>query len=444
MSPRLRAQARLAVIFVLLVCVPIVIGVAFLARSAEANQETTLDQRLLLDVQVARRQLMSIADGAAQRAAAVARRADVQVALLHRDAAAIARIESGDPALELKPGPARADPLRERGLLRSSVLVDRGRVIGRVSVFVSFETLLSRLGSPPAVTRRSGLLISRDQVVVAAPSALRGLRLPDATAATLETDQGRVRVVTRPVETSTGSRLRLGAYAAADAAASGTPSRRFLIAAVVLLVSAAAAMLALSRPILHSISQLANAAEQADTDVLTGLATRRSFRKQVDLELRRSARTGAALAVILADLDYFKAVNDRFGHGAGDAVLVNFARSIQHALRDGDVAARYGGEEFSILLPAADLSDAARVAERIRAEFARTPIRTRNGSTVYATSSFGVAAFGPDGRTIDDVLHAADNALYAAKAAGRDCVVQASEHARAEPQVDVRERLDSI
>jgi diguanylate cyclase (GGDEF)-like protein len=443
MSPRLRAQARLAVIFVLLVCVPIVIGVAFLARSAEANQETTLDQRLLLDVQVARRQLMSIADGAAQRAAAVARRADVQVALLHRDAAAIARIESGDPALELKPGPARADPLRERGLLRSSVLVDRGRVIGRVSVFVSFETLLSRLGSPPAVTRRSGL-ISRDQVVVAAPSALRGLRLPDATAATLETDQGRVRVVTRPVETSTGSRLRLGAYAAADAAASGTPSRRFLIAAVVLLVSAAAAMLALSRPILHSISQLANAAEQADTDVLTGLATRRSFRKQVDLELRRSARTGAALAVILADLDYFKAVNDRFGHGAGDAVLVNFARSIQHALRDGDVAARYGGEEFSILLPAADLSDAARVAERIRAEFARTPIRTRNGSTVYATSSFGVAAFGPDGRTIDDVLHAADNALYAAKAAGRDCVVQASAHEKSEPHVDVRERLDSI
>jgi diguanylate cyclase (GGDEF)-like protein len=247
-------------------------------------------------------------------------------------------------------------------------------------------------------------------------------------------------MVMAPFGSSDGEALRLAAYAPAALVVSGQRRWQFIVAAIVLLVSAAGAMLLLSRSILRFISQLANAAEQADTDALTGLATRRSFRRQVDLELRRSARSGAAVSVILADLDFFKTVNDRFGHGAGDAVLVSFARSVQRALRDGDVAARYGGEEFSILLPAAELADAARVAERIRADFARTRTVIRDGSTVYATSSFGVAVFDATTRTIDDVLHAADNALYRAKAAGRDCVALADEVCAVQPEKEGAER----
>jgi diguanylate cyclase (GGDEF)-like protein len=421
-APRLRIQARLAAIFVALVCAPIVLGVWLLEQSATKTQQSSLDQRLILDLQIARRQFLAISSEAGAQATAAARRPDVQRALMHRNRAAIRRIERADRSLELHLGAGSLNPVRRGAtLLGTSKLTSGGHIIGRVGVFVGLDDLLTRLGSPPSAALGSGVFVARGGHVIAGPSGLRGTATAGGTE-TLPIATHGIRVVSVPF--AAGSPLRLGVYGAA--AASGYVRRwQFLVAAIVLLLSAAGAMLVISRSILSSISQLANAAEQADTDALTGLSTRRGFRRQVDLELRRSARSGALLSIVVADLDYFKAINDRYGHGAGDAVLVNFAHAVRRALRDVDVAARYGGEEFSILLPSAGLSDAARVAERIRSDFARTPTQIRDGSTIYASSSFGVAQFGSSWRTIDDVLHAADAALYKAKAAGRDCVMLA-------------------
>src|SRR5437764_2233897 len=124
---------------------------------------------------------------------------------------------------------------------------------------------------------------------------------------------------------------------------------------------ASQAVVALDNARLHRIVE-----KQARIDGLTALANRRHFEDQLAAELARVERFGGPLAVVFADLDAFKDVNDRFGHPAGDVVLREFARTLEEGIRDIDLAARWGGEEFVLLLPGTDLAGAARVAERIR------------------------------------------------------------------------------
>jgi diguanylate cyclase (GGDEF)-like protein len=161
----------------------------------------------------------------------------------------------------------------------------------------------------------------------------------------------------------------------------------------------------------------------ARIDPLTGIANRRAFFAAFDAEINRAQRTGAPLSVAILDLDHFKRVNDRAGHRAGDAVLESLGGLLRSSLlRQGiDVPARLGGEEFGLILPGADLNGAAAVAERLRRAFHVAP-HTRLG-----TLSGGVATLGPQYETPDDLLQAADQALYAAKEAGRDRIRRAPE-----------------
>ncbi len=161
---------------------------------------------------------------------------------------------------------------------------------------------------------------------------------------------------------------------------------------------------------------------EAVTDGLTELPNRRQFEDKLAEELVRVERFGGPLSVILADLDSFKQVNDRHGHLAGDDVLRAFAAVLREAVRDVDTAARYGGEEFAILLPGTDLDGAALVAERIRADMASRRVETFPGAVVTVTASFGISAY-PEEPTQEKLFAAADDALYAAKAAGKNRVV---------------------
>lgn len=179
---------------------------------------------------------------------------------------------------------------------------------------------------------------------------------------------------------------------------------------------AAQSVIALENARLHRIVE-----RQARVDGLTGLANRRHLEDQLATELSRIERFGGSLAAVIADLDDFKNVNDRYGHPAGDVVLREFARTLQEGIRDIDTAGRWGGEEFLLLLPGTDLDGAAHVAERIRRAFADRFVHSAEGDPIPGTASFGVAAV-PDSATADGLLAAADAALYRAKRSGKNRV----------------------
>ena len=165
---------------------------------------------------------------------------------------------------------------------------------------------------------------------------------------------------------------------------------------------------------------------QSYVDGLTGIANRRHFDVAFDRELRRALRNDGQLALLLMDIDSFKAYNDHFGHQQGDACLTLVAEAFAAMLqRPADLAARYGGEEFAAVLPDTSAEQAAQHAEAIRARIAALGI-THAPAAVrpHVTMSIGVASFDKDHLcTIEAMLAAADACLYAAKRAGRDCVI---------------------
>lgn len=247
----------------------------------------------------------------------------------------------------------------------------------------------------------------------------------------------------------------LGAAASADVLAHlGTAARRrvrharSLLAAALVAVLAAAfdsagllalglgasIEIALSGPaffVLMSVllaalaDRLARLRLAASTDPLTSLANRAVLFDRIGLEIARARRGAHPVALAILDLDGFKGFNDRYGHVAGDRLLVAVAAAITQAVRDTDLAARFGGDEFVVLLPEADATRAVACLERIRKGIGRARISgTRDGTTVSA----GVAVFDPNVRASVSVsawLRQADAALYAAKAAGRDRVLVA-------------------
>jgi diguanylate cyclase (GGDEF)-like protein len=164
----------------------------------------------------------------------------------------------------------------------------------------------------------------------------------------------------------------------------------------------------------------------AATDPLTGAANRRHFGERVQAEISRAQRQGTALSVLAMDLDHFKLVNDRYGHLAGDEVLKAFVDGIKNELRPVDLVGRFGGEEFMVLLPGPAEEPAFRVAERLRRLVGQMQIIV-DGTTLQVTVSIGVAQYGGDGTTPEELFKAADRRLYQAKLKGRNQVVGLSD-----------------
>ncbi|HEY8698685.1 MAG TPA: diguanylate cyclase [Rhizomicrobium sp.] len=163
-------------------------------------------------------------------------------------------------------------------------------------------------------------------------------------------------------------------------------------------------------------------ARLASTDSLTGLPNRRYFLETANLEVERAGRFGVAASVAMIDVDRFKAVNDTYGHAAGDDALRCLAQVCRKALRHIDVLARIGGEEFAVLLPGTDEAGAVSVAEKLRQAVCKAQVGS--GKDRFPISaSFGVGAVRGGDRSVDACLGRADKALYAAKQAGRNCVM---------------------
>jgi two-component system, cell cycle response regulator len=161
---------------------------------------------------------------------------------------------------------------------------------------------------------------------------------------------------------------------------------------------------------------------QATHDPLTSLWNRGVIEELLSHEIYRSRREKTCTVVMLCDVDHFKKVNDTYGHATGDDVLRELARRLQHGVRSYDMVGRFGGEEFLVILNKCDAERASIRAENIRSAVADKPFRTR-GPSLEITISLGLALSTDfDGRNLDEILGAADMALYAAKKAGRNCV----------------------
>jgi diguanylate cyclase (GGDEF)-like protein len=165
--------------------------------------------------------------------------------------------------------------------------------------------------------------------------------------------------------------------------------------------------------------------EQAIRDPLTGLYNRRFLDEILAKQISLSARGNSVFAVVMIDIDYFKSVNDRYGHAAGDIILRSLSDLLSHRSRAGDTVCRYGGEEFAVIMCDTSIEHATRRVDEWRAEFA-TLCHAIDGDDVARTFSAGVAGHPIDGIDAATLLKSADAALYAAKAAGRNQVKSAA------------------
>ena len=211
----------------------------------------------------------------------------------------------------------------------------------------------------------------------------------------------------------------------------GTPHAARVEALTAALAAATAEIARLRDACARQARELAVAREQyraaqreASTDALTGLANRRSFLDHCERQTAIARRYGAPYALLLIDVDHFKACNDIYGHAAGDLVLRAVGATLLASIRQPDLAARYGGEEFVILCPNTDARKAALLAERVRRAIAAArPEAAGLELPPGVTASIGVATFQPDDPHVAAVIDRADRALYRAKREGRDRVV---------------------
>jgi diguanylate cyclase (GGDEF)-like protein len=205
------------------------------------------------------------------------------------------------------------------------------------------------------------------------------------------------------------------------------PDGSVVMGLVVIRIVLATASLAVGRLAIAAIARWVEREnlyrEMSTIDGLTRLCNRRSFIERSESELSRSRRFGdIPVACVMIDLDHFKKINDTYGHHAGDQVLVAASAILMHNRRQYDEVGRYGGEEFALLLPNTSAEAAMIVAERIRCTIAGTPVQV-DGHRILMTASFGVAAYpNKDISCLNDLLKAADRALYVAKETGRNKV----------------------
>ena len=169
---------------------------------------------------------------------------------------------------------------------------------------------------------------------------------------------------------------------------------------------------------------LAREAAQGGRDGLTGLLNRRALQERAQAELNRAARERRSVGVVMLDLDHFKAINDRFGHAAGDEALRKVAEVLERSPRDYDLSGRWGGEEFLVVLPGATLAQACVVADRIRSAIEEVALDVGQREPLLLRASLGVVAAPPSAQAVplEEIVKQADEALYRAKATGRNRV----------------------
>ena len=361
-----------------------------IVRDEVRNVTRSIDFDVRDAAQTAQARFMRLLDRRQLHAVAAASSPRLQRAIGHHDAKALARFARGNDLFVEVGGRTYGRRLQD-ALTARAQLVSHGRQIGSIVAELPLDSTTLRqmsAGAAPGVRL--------------VPVDLRG------SGPTSQTKHG----VTLPLAQAVGIRAFLP-----GPIESHRKNSAYLRVAEAGLLALAALMLltlVLTRPLLRAFRWTEEQASEARIDALTGLANRRALEEILAAEISRAHRFTHQLAVVLLDLDRFKEINDSFGHAAGDVMLRAVSRLLISLARQGDTVARWGGEEFVVVLPETDLEGARRFAERLR----RT-IEAHSVGDMHTSASCGVATMLPED-SVEELLGAADQALYQAKSNGRN------------------------
>jgi diguanylate cyclase (GGDEF)-like protein len=325
-----------------------------------------------------------------------------------------ARIVLRDHALGRLPAGTR--------IAATATMASGGRVVARVTIAVPMDrSLLDVLASATPMPKHAALvLVQNGRVIAGGPIGARaeirhqrvgfGSVVFEAKAAKLGV-AGTSIVAVEPVS-------------AVDARVNDY-RRKLLFAAAITLALAAGLATRIARPVARVLGDIARLTRQAQTDALTNVANRRALDERLDDEVDHARRLGTHVGFLIADIDNFKSINDRYGHQIGDEVLRAVAQVFADAVRELDLPGRYGGEEIAVVLPGTNLAGSRNTAERIRKLVDDLRVTSPEGEFVRVTASFGAACF-PTHGTVEELVAAADASLYEAKRTGKNRVVTAT------------------
>jgi diguanylate cyclase (GGDEF)-like protein len=416
-----RAALQLLAGLLVVAGIPVVATVRILDANALRNERARADAALQVQLQQAGQTLQTMSDNAAGRAEDLSRSPVLQQAFLTQNRQTIAGLARRNPSMVFYlRGERVAGTVRRPALTRSVSLALNGVTVGRVvSQLPVGNGLAKRILKNAAHGPHDRLLVVHNGHAVGSGAAVH----LDGRTVKLGGDRYRGGLV--PIANAPGSKLVALRPEKTISDAVAPYQQRVLFAALGSFALLVLVGLLFGGPILRGLGEFRRAVSQAATDSLTGLANRWSFDEELALEWRRAQRIGDSLSLVLLDLDDFKQVNDTYGHLGGDAVLRTVGELLLAGVRQIDLAARYGGEEFVVLAPESDLKGALQLARRLRTSINKKSILLPDGRRLKVTASFGVATKG-ELESAEDLIAAADEALYEAKRAGKDRVVAAT------------------
>jgi diguanylate cyclase (GGDEF)-like protein len=418
-----RMAVTRAALVVFLIFTAAIAGIVFtLDLSARHSNRQEATTELASTARVAASTFATMQANLRTRVSELAASSSLQQAVLQKSEARLRSFALSHDARIVLRGRTFGKLPQEPRVSATATLARRNRVVARVTMAVPMDrSLLAVLqGATPMPKHAALLLVQHGRVIAGGPAGahvdLGGDRIQLATvpffSRATELVAGKASLVA--VEPVSAVEARVNAY-----------RRRLLFAAAITLALAAGLATRLARPVARVLADLARLTRQAQTDALTNLANRRALDERLDVEVEHARRLGTNVAFVIADIDNFKSINDTYGHQTGDEALRRIGRAFAEAVRELDLPGRYGGEEFALVLPGTNLSGARALAEKIRKQLEALLVTTPDGSPFQVTASFGAACF-PAQSSVEELVAAADAALYQAKRTGKNRVVTAT------------------